>query len=125
MSNYSAEGELYKVFDTEQKSGTFTTREFVIRQETNNAQYPEFLKFQLVQDRCDIIDAYNVGDDIRVHFNLKGREWQEKFFTNLQAWRVERTSQEVSRKPKEELKSQHEQKEAAQEPNPGYDDLPF
>lgn len=123
--NYTAEGELYKVFDAESKSGSFRTREFVIRQETNNPQYPEFIKFQLVQDRCDIVDVYAIGEDIRVHFNLKGREWQEKFFTNLQAWRIERTSQEVSRKPSEQKESPKNEPPAEGDWNAEVDPLPF
>lgn len=126
MSNYTAEGVLQEIFATEQKTASFASREFILRVPTNNEQYPNYVKFQLVQDRCDLIEPYSEEDEIRVHFNLVGKKWQDKYFVNLTAWKIERTSQEVSRKPKEELKSQYEQKEAvAQEPNQGYDDLPF
>jgi hypothetical protein len=85
--SYEVEGKLHKKFDTEQKSGTFQTREFVIIVE--QGQYPQYIKFQLVQDRCEIIDPVPEGADIKVYFDLRGREWQGKYFTNLQAWRVE------------------------------------
>jgi len=52
-------------------------------------QYPQFVKFQLVQDKCELIDAHNEGEKIKVHFDLRGREWNEKYFTNLNAWRIE------------------------------------
>ncbi len=90
--SYEAEGKLVKKFDMEQKSGTFQTREFVILVES---QYPQYVKFQLVQDRCEIIDPFAEGSEIKVYFDLRGREWQGKYFTNLQAWRVEAAGAEV------------------------------
>ncbi|MEE9321929.1 MAG: DUF3127 domain-containing protein [Granulosicoccus sp.] len=85
---YKAEGKLHKIFDTEQKSGTFQAREFVI--EVADGQYPQMVKFQLVQDKCTLIDDYSEGDQIVVEFDLRGREWNEKYFTNLQAWKIAR-----------------------------------
>jgi hypothetical protein len=85
--SFEIEGKLHKVYDTEQKSETFRTREFVI--ETMQGSYSQFIKFQLTQDRCDIVDPYKVGQQIKVYFDLRGRQWQDKYFTNLQAWRVE------------------------------------
>lgn len=82
-------GKLHKKFDTESKTDTFQAREFVIEIEGN---YPQLIKFQLVQDRCSLIDEYEEGDTINVHFDLRGREWNGKYFTNLNAWRVERPS---------------------------------
>lgn len=85
---YKAEGKLHKVFDTEQKSDKFQAREFVI--EVADGQYPQMVKFQLVQDKCPLIDDYAEGDQIVVDFDLRGREWNEKYFTNLQAWKIAR-----------------------------------
>jgi hypothetical protein len=90
--SFEVEGKLHKKFDTEQKSGTFQTREFVLLVE--QGQYPQHIKFQLVQDRCEIIDSIAEGANIKVYFDLRGREWQGKYFTNLQAWRVEAAGQE-------------------------------
>ena len=94
--SYEVEGKLHKKFDMEQKSGTFQTREFVILVE---AQYPQHIKFQLVQDRCEIIDQFAEGSNIKVYFDLRGREWQGKYFTNLQAWRVEGVGAESKPRP--------------------------
>lgn len=79
-------GKLHKVFEVEQKTDSFKAREFVIE---TPGDYPQFVKFQLTQDRCNAIDKYNEGDDITVHFDLRGREWQGKYFTNLNAWKIE------------------------------------
>lgn len=87
--SYEIEGTLHKVFDTESKSATFQVRDFVIK---TDGQYPQFIKFQCSQDRCGIVDGFNEGEMIKVYFDLRGREWQEKYFTNLNAWRVEKPS---------------------------------
>lgn len=84
--SFEVTGNLYKVFESQSKSETFQTREFVIKLDGN---YPQFIKFQLTQDRCDLIDKFKEGNDIKVSFDLRGREWNEKFFTNLNAWRIE------------------------------------
>ena len=80
-------GKLLRKYPTESKSDKFQAREFVI--EIPSGQYPEFIKFQLTQERCGLLDSYNEGDEIKVHFELRGREWQGKYFTNLTCWRIE------------------------------------
>ena len=85
---YKAEGKLHKIYDTEQKSETFQAREFVI--EMQDGQYPQMVKFQLVQDKCNLVDGYSEGDEVSIDFDLRGREWNGKYFTNLQAWRIGR-----------------------------------
>ena len=83
-------GKLYKKFPAESKSPTFQTREFVL--EFAEGNYPQLIKFQLTQDRCQLLENYNEGEEIKVHFDLNGREWQGKFFTNLTCWRIEKSS---------------------------------
>ena len=85
---YKAEGKLHKIYDTEQKSASFQAREFVI--EMQDGQYPQMVKFQLVQDKCNLVDGYSEGEDVSIDFDLRGREWNGKYFTNLQAWRIGR-----------------------------------
>ncbi|MCB0635759.1 MAG: DUF3127 domain-containing protein [Lewinella sp.] len=97
MASFEVTGKLHKKFDTENKTDTFQAREFVIIVEDGN--YPQYVKFQLVQDRCALVDEYNEGDDIKVHFDLRGREWQGRYFTNLNAWRVERPTASAAAPP--------------------------
>ncbi len=87
---FEIEGSLHKIFDIESKSSSFQTREFVI---TTEGTYPQFVKFQLTQDKCSIIDNCQEGEKIKVSFDLRGREWQGKYFTNLNAWKVEKSVQ--------------------------------
>jgi single-strand DNA-binding protein len=90
--NFQQTGKLIRVFEAEHRTSSFTSREFVIEVA---GQYPQFIKFQLVQDRVDIVNAHKIGDEVTVHFDLRGREWQGKYFTNLQAWKVERAGDGV------------------------------
>lgn len=88
--SFEVEGKLIKKYETENKSGSFQAREFVI--EVASGNYPQFVKFQLVQDRCALIDDIAEGEQMKVHFDLRGREWQGKYFTNLNAWRIEKAT---------------------------------
>jgi hypothetical protein len=78
--------------DAMQVSEKFKKRDFVITD--NSSQYPQHISFQLVQDKCNLIDQYNIGDEVKVYFNLRGREWKSpqgdtKYFNTLEAWRLE------------------------------------
>ena len=89
--SFEVEGKLHKKFDTESKTASFQAREFVL--EVPSGNYPQFVKFQLVQDRCALVDNFEEGEQLKVHFDLRGREWNGKYFTNLNAWRVEKAQQ--------------------------------
>lgn len=89
---YTATGRLHKIFETEQKSASFSVRDFVI--ETTDDKFPQMVKFQLTQDKCALIDGFSEGDVISVDFDLRGREWNDKYFTNLNAWRIALASAE-------------------------------
>ena len=95
MSNkYEATGTLKVINDTQQFSETFRKREFVIEVEDGN--YTQPIKFQAVQDKADMLDAFSVGDAVTVNFNLRGREFTRKndgstdYFVNLDVWRIEK-----------------------------------
>lgn len=93
--NFSIEGKLHKKFEAKAVTESFTTRELVIE---TDSQYPQLVKFQLTQDNCPLLDHHKEGDTILVHFDLRGRQWNDKFFTNLQAWKIDKvdsTSQEL------------------------------
>ncbi|MEQ9188177.1 MAG: DUF3127 domain-containing protein [Cryomorphaceae bacterium] len=80
------EGSIKVVFDTQTFNSGFQKKEFVI---TTKEQYPQDVKFELIKERIDLIDPYSEGDNIKVHFNLRGNEYNGKYFVNLQAWRIE------------------------------------
>ena len=88
---FEVEGKLHRIFPTEQKSANFAAREFVL--EVPDGNYPQLVKFQAVQERCSLLDSYNEGDRVKVSFDLRGREWNGKYMTNLNAWRIERAGE--------------------------------
>jgi hypothetical protein len=65
----------------------FQKREFVVEVEDGN--YPQKIKFELVKDKTNLIDEYRVGQKIKVHFNIRGSEYNGKYYTSLSAWRLE------------------------------------
>ena len=86
--SYEITGTLVKKYETETKGESFRVRDFVIKA-NDGGQYDNFVKFQCTQDRTAIVDDIDEGTEIKVHFDLRGRQWQDKYFTNLNAWRVE------------------------------------
>jgi single-strand DNA-binding protein len=119
--SFEITGKLYKKFATESKSDKFQTREFVI--EVADGNYPQLIKFQLVQDRCQILDNYNEGEEIKVHFDLRGREWQGKFFTTLNSWRIEKSTGEAG--APQPVKQAPKQTAPAEDSFPTLSDAPF
>ncbi|WP_298368506.1 DUF3127 domain-containing protein [uncultured Lutibacter sp.] len=69
----------------------FRKREMVV---TTNEQYPQMIMIEFVQDKCDLLNNYQVGQDVKVSINLRGREWINpegvaKYFNSVQGWRIE------------------------------------
>jgi hypothetical protein len=94
--SFEIEGKLIEKFETVQISDSFQKREFVLETEENNGGniYNQNIKFQLIQKGCGEIDSSNVGDVVKVHFNLQGRKWEKdgktSYFNSLNAWRIEK-----------------------------------
>ncbi len=88
-------GQLKMKFDTQRISEKFQKREFVLSTELSTP-YPQHVSFQLTQDKCNLLDQYNLGDELKIQFNLRGREWNGpqgiKYFNTLEAWRIEKAS---------------------------------
>lgn len=87
MSDLKISGKITKVSDRIKKTDKFTMRLFVIE---TDGQYPQPVKFQLVNDRCDLINNEMVGETITVHFDIRGNEWEGKIINNLNAWKIDR-----------------------------------
>ena len=91
---YDVTGRLHEIFDEQQVSEKFRKREFVL--EVQDGQYPEHIKFQMVQDKTSLIDPFKMGDEVKVTFNLRGRGFNKNgqmlYFTNLEAWKIEAAS---------------------------------
>ena len=89
---FSKKGKLFRVKDTQELTSNFKKREFVI--DTIEDRYPQKILFNLTNARVDIIDSFKEGDDVNVHFNLRGKGWESptgevKYFNSLDAWKIE------------------------------------
>ena len=86
-------GRLHAIFETKQVTERFSKREFVLEL-SDKSQYSQYVLFQLTGDRVNAIDGLKAGDQVRVEFNLRGREWtskegEVKYFNSLDVWTVE------------------------------------
>jgi hypothetical protein len=97
--SYELTGKLVAKYDTVQRTETFKTREFAVEktEDINGRTITNYAKFQCVQDKTTIIDRVNIGDEIKVYFNIKGSKWEKdgkvNYITNLDAWRIEQILQ--------------------------------
>lgn len=93
--SYEITGKLIARFDIVQRNENFKTREFVIEkgEDANGRTFTNFVKFQCVQDKTAMPDKFNIGDEVKVQFNIKGTRWEKdgrvNYITNLDAWRME------------------------------------
>lgn len=108
-----------KLINEEQTFGSsgFRKREVVV---TTSEDYPQMLLIEFVQDKCDLLNSYSVGQDVKISINLRGREWINpegvaKYFNSLQGWRIENVNVN-------DIKVEAETVEA---PKVDADDLPF
>jgi len=93
MATFETVGVLKLKHDTVQVSDKFAKREFVVSTDLST-QFPQHISFQLTQDKCAVLDGVNLGDEIKVSFNLRGNEYNNptkglQYFNTLQAWKVE------------------------------------
>jgi hypothetical protein len=97
-------------------SDKFTKRDVVV---TTDEQYPQDISVQFVQDKCELLDAYKVGDDVKIGINLRGREWVNPqgvavYFNTIQGWNISHVKNPSDPLPNESLKIKQD-----------HSDLPF
>lgn len=90
-------GKIKVINPTKEVSNTFKKRELVV---TTNEQYPQHVLIDFIQDKCAVLDSYNVGDAVSVSINVRGKEHttkdgEVKYFNQLQGWKIERTDSAV------------------------------
>ncbi len=98
--NFEISGKIIEIMELVQVSDRFRKQEFVIEKSGNsgNFEFTDYIKFQLTQDRTNLISSFNAGDIVKVSFNIRGNKWEKQgtvnYFTNLDAWKIEKVSQE-------------------------------
>jgi single-strand DNA-binding protein len=85
-------GKIKFIGSTQQVSEKFSKREIVV---STDEQYPQHISIEFNQDKCAILDKYNVGENVEVGINLRGREWTDpqgliKYFNSIQGWNIKK-----------------------------------
>ena len=119
--------KIIEIFETAKVTDTFKKREFVVEY-SENPQYPEFVKFEFIQEKCELLDNYADGDEVEISFNLKGRKWTDpqgtvKYFNTLQAWKIDKKSDAAPSTGKAEPSM--EEPEWLADKDDGDNELPF
>lgn len=124
---YEITGKVVEVMPVNQVSDKFRKHEFVLeKKETGGgAVFIDYIKFQLVQDKCDMINESFIQDEVKVWFNIRGNKWERdgkvNYFTNLDVWKIERASSTG----REQNESKPQRLEDFPPENEELSDLPF
>jgi hypothetical protein len=118
-----------KVINPEQQvSASFRKRELVV---TTDEQYPQHIMIEFTQDKCDLLNSYKPGEEVRVSINIRGREWvspqgETRYFNSIQGWRVERVqAQQPSNPATPPMPAANNFEPANNFTEEEHDDLPF
>ncbi len=84
---YETTGTLKVISETQSFSSGFTKREFVVT--TAADKYPQDLKFEVVKDKCALLDGFEVGQQVQVNFDIRGNEYNGKYYVNLSCWKLQ------------------------------------
>lgn len=124
-------GRVKVIGQEQQVSASFRKRELVV---TTDEQYPQHIMIEFTQDKCDLLNNYRQGEEVKVSINLRGREWvssqgETRYFNSIQGWRIEKVQAEA---PQQQYQQQQPPMPAAQTFAPAqqfneeeHDDLPF
>lgn len=82
---YELKGTIKRIYDTQTFPSGFTKREFVI---TTSENYPQEIKLEFVKEKVSLLDKYQEGDSVEVGFDVRGNEYNDKYYVNLAAWKI-------------------------------------
>ncbi|MCK5169955.1 MAG: DUF3127 domain-containing protein [Bacteroidales bacterium] len=125
--SFEITGKLIEKYNFIQVNDRFKKRDFVIEKTESNGgmEFTEHIKFQLTQDKCNLVENIEINDEIKVSFNIRGKRWEKdgkvSYFTNLDAWRIEKAQDLSSNNNMTPPPSLDDIPPANDEP----DDLPF
>lgn len=85
-------GKVHEIGFTEHVSDKLSKRDLIIEY-AENPQYPEYIKIEAINAKCDLLDNVKEGENVVVDFNIKGRPWTDKtgkivYFNSLQLWKI-------------------------------------
>jgi single-stranded DNA-binding protein len=123
-------GTIKHIFDEQRITDTFKKREMVL---TTDEQYPQQIPIEFVQDKGNLLNAYQPGNRVKVSINIRGREWmppegETKYFVSIQGWRIENMEHQPmvqNGSPSQSSVSMPAANTYPDEPEISDDDLPF
>ena len=84
---YETAGKMKWIGTTQTFPSGFSKREFVVT--TAHDKYPQDIKFDMVKDKCPLLDGFELGQDVQVSFDIRGREYNGKYFVDLSCWKLQ------------------------------------
>jgi hypothetical protein len=97
--SFELSGKIKVIFDQQNFQSGFYKREFVV---TTQGEYPQDIKFELLKDKVAMLEPFSEGADVKVMFDVRGNEYNGKYYNNLVAWRIEGETDASSQEPPQE-----------------------
>ena len=122
------QGSIKVIGEVQEISVTFKKRELVV---STDEQYPQTLSIEFIQDKTDLLNKFEVGQNVKVGINLRGREWENpqtkeiKYFNSIQGWRIELLENSSSDDDLPPLDNLSPFEPASETNDEDLDDLPF
>ena len=115
---YETTGTIKLISETQTFPSGFSKREFVVT--TKHDKYPQDLKFEVVKDKCALLDDFSDGQDVQVNFDIRGNEYNGKYYVNLSCWKLQAADGAAPAASKQQAPAQQA---AAGSPEPDMSDL--
>jgi Domain of unknown function (DUF3127) len=84
---YELAGKIKLISDIQSFPSGFTKREFVVT--TANDKYPQDIKFEIVKEKCALLDEYQPNQEVQVFFDIRGNEYNGKYYVSLACWKLQ------------------------------------
>ncbi|MDF1813970.1 MAG: DUF3127 domain-containing protein [Verrucomicrobiales bacterium] len=120
---FQLEGKVHLINEVQTFPSGFSKREFVV--ETIDGQYPQMIKFELVKEKTAFTDGLNQGDQVNVHFDIRGNEYQGKYYVNLNCWKLDRMGAGAAAQPPQQGSEEPYHMEAPAGFDENQEDIPF
>ena len=112
---YEATGKLKMICEVQAFASGFTKREFVVT--TANDKYPQDIKFDGVKEKCAMRDSCKTGDDVQVSFDIRGREYNGKYYVDLSCWKLQAADGSSSPAPSDQASASSPSSTPSSEPS--------
>ncbi len=120
---YEAIGKIKLINDTQSFPSGFTKREFVVT--TGKDKYPQDLKFEVVKDKCTMLDSFKPGAEVQVNFDIRGNEFNGKYYVSLSCWKLQAADGGADPSQVDQATSGNEPSMSEIRNDDDFDDVPF